>query len=252
MSKRGGHQKGPPFIQIFRWVTASAAWQVLKPTERVLYLELRSRFNGHNNGSIGLGCREAAEAMNVGRDTANQAFGRLIDLGFIVPVVVGHLNGGKSNGRRATEWLLTELPDDRTGHKPSKAFMAWRPGGHVAERKKARPISGRLSPISRTQTANRIDEMTLRPASRTQKPQFRQSASAPKDTSISTISDVSPEAARVVAEVAPGQPGRVRRSGELAAGSFPNAVSRSSEPVHVTEALMRSLASIAERGVING
>lgn len=251
MSKRGGNKKGPPFIQIFRWVTASAAWQVLKPTERVLYLELRSRFNGHNNGSIGLGCREAAEAMNVGRDTANQAFGRLIELGFIVPVVVGHLNGGKSNGRRATEWLLTELPDDRTGHKPIKAFMSWRMDGHAVERKKARPISGRLSPVSRTQTANRIDEMTLRPTSRTQKALIRESASDPKDTSISTISDV-PEVARIGAEVAPGQPGRVRRSDELAVGSFSNAASRSNGTVHITEALMRSLASMSEKGVVNG
>lgn len=247
MSKRG-KVKGPPFIQLFRWVTSCAAWKALTPAERVLYLELRSRYNGHNNGSIGLGCREAADAMNVGRDTANRAFGRLADLGFIEPTTLGQF---RTNGRRATEWLLTELPDDRTGHKPIKTFMSWRAEAAVT-RKKASPISRHVSPISRTQTVDRIDKMTLRPTARTQASHITQFASDPKDTSRSTITTAPQTAAKGVAEEAPVHTGRAHRSDELAVGLIQEVPNRSPGPIHVSDALRQSLAAINGKEAAHG
>jgi len=235
MSRRN-KKNGPPFVQLFRWVTSSAAWKALSPTERALYLELRARFNGHNNGMIGLGCREAAESINVGRDTAHRAFGRLADLGFIEPTTLGRFS---TTGRKATEWLLTEVPDDRTGHKASKAFMSWR--GEGAPKKKASPISSHVSPTSRTLTAERIDEITLRPTSRTVTRGTGKLASDLKDTSKSTTTGVTLNAAPL-AEEAPVHAGRAHRS-EQAGGNPPEASPRSTGPIHVSDALIAAMIS---------
>jgi len=236
---------GPPFVQLFRWVTSSAAWKALNPPERALYLELRARFNGHNNGTIGLGCREAAESLNVGRDTAHRAFGRLAEMGFIEPTTVGRFSAG---GRKATEWLLTELPDDRTGHKASKAFMSWVGEGVVKE--KARPISSHVSPISRTLTARRIDEMTLRPTSRTQNAGRQKLASDLKDTSRSTTSWVTHSAAPL-AEEAPVHTGRAHRSEQAGGAIDVRTSSRSEGPVHVSDALIAALTA-GRKESVNG
>jgi len=45
----------------------TVAWQALTPNERCIYLEIKKRFNGSNNGEIGLGVREAADAIQVER-----------------------------------------------------------------------------------------------------------------------------------------------------------------------------------------
>ncbi len=178
MTKR--RTKSPPFIMLPKWVTLTAAWRHLDPPAVALYLVLRSRFNGHNNGTIGLGCREAASLTNVGPDTANRAFRKLTEMGFIEAATKG---GFSQNGRRATEWLLTELPDDRTGHKATKAFASW-----VPENSKASPISRTHSPSHRTQTAKSAIVTPLRPTSRTETPNSPDLASDLKDTSRATTS----------------------------------------------------------------
>ena len=102
MSRRNFRTKSPPFVMLPRWVTHTVAWRHLDPSSRALYLELRERFNGHNNGTIGFGCREAARAIDVGHDTANRALRKLTEYGFIEAVSKGEFS---QNGRRATEWL---------------------------------------------------------------------------------------------------------------------------------------------------
>ena len=180
LSKRSQRTKSPPFIMLPKWVTHTVAWRHLDPPAVALYLVLRERFNGHNNGTIGLGCREAAALTNVGPDTANRAFRKLTDVGFIEATTKG---GFSQNGRRATEWLLTELPDDRTGHKATKAFASWAP-----ENSKASPTSRTLSPSHRTLTEKSTTVTPLRPTSRTETPKSTGLASDLKDTSRSTIS----------------------------------------------------------------
>lgn len=178
MSKRSRRQKSPPFVMLPRWVVRSPAWRSLGPVERAVYLELRDRFNGHNNGSIGLGCREAAEAVNVGRNVANRALKVLEQVGLIEAATKGAF---RQNGRRATDWLLTELPDDRTGHAALKTFMARR------DQKKLSPTSGTVGPTSGTQTGNGSRISALRPTSGTETRNDANLASLPRDTSRSTI-----------------------------------------------------------------
>jgi hypothetical protein len=180
MSRRNLRTKSPPFVMLPRWVTHTAAWRHLDPPSRALYLELRERYNGHNNGTIGLGCREAAAAINVGPDTANRALRKLTEYGFIQAVTKG---GFSQNGRRATEWLLAELPDDRTGHKPTKTFTSWKPVNL-----KASPTSRTHSPPHRTLTEKLASGTPLRPTPRTQNGVLTELASDLKDTSRSTTS----------------------------------------------------------------
>lgn len=125
--KRRGYEnkKGvptPKFIMLRFDFVDSAAWQELDPVARVLYLELKRRFNGSNNGSIGLGCREAAAALHVGVNTVSLAFKRLRQHDLVEPMAPALLT---TQGRRATEWLLTECPDDVNGTPASNAFKRW-------------------------------------------------------------------------------------------------------------------------------
>src|SRR5690554_5551208 len=79
----GAKDKGPKFVKLDHWLLRTAAWRDLDPVARALYIELRQRFNGMNNGEIGLGAREACEALHVGRSTVQRAFEDLLDHGFI-------------------------------------------------------------------------------------------------------------------------------------------------------------------------
>lgn len=125
MTSRRKHGKsGPRRIQVYYWVMNTAAWQALTPIERCIYLEVKKRFNGVNNGEIGLGAREAGNAINVGRSTANRALKRLVALGFIE---AAKLSGFNRKDRVATEWLLTEYKNDITGELAKKTFVNWRP-----------------------------------------------------------------------------------------------------------------------------
>ncbi|WP_299661696.1 hypothetical protein [uncultured Ruegeria sp.] len=63
VNKRGG----PRHVQLMEWLQASQAWATLKPGPRALYVELKRRFNGGNNGEIFLSHRAAAKALNVDR-----------------------------------------------------------------------------------------------------------------------------------------------------------------------------------------
>src|SRR5215218_201891 len=94
---------------------------------RALYIELARRYRGpnSNNGKIPYSVREAASALRIGRSTACRCFDLLEKTGFIK---VSKQSGFNMKGRVATEWLLTEFPDDtKTGVMASKDYMKWTP-----------------------------------------------------------------------------------------------------------------------------
>ena len=109
------------FIQLEHWVYDSPAWQSLKPGPRALHVEMKRRFNGHNNGEIFLSQRDAAKALNIGRDTAEIYRKELVEKGFIVRTV-GHYLGPVGIGQ-AAKWALTELP--LGGNPATKEFLKW-------------------------------------------------------------------------------------------------------------------------------
>ena len=117
--KRKGKKK---FIMIESYVKRSGAWRALTPVERATYLEVKWRYDGLNNGRIGLGCRELADEIGMGRDTASRALDGLVDKGFIKKAKPSAFN---VKNRAATEWRLTEYRCDVTGDLPTKEFMRW-------------------------------------------------------------------------------------------------------------------------------
>jgi len=110
------------FIQFDHWVYDSAAWQALKPGPRALYLEMKRRYNGFNNGEIFLSQRDAAKALNVGRDTVEAYRRELVAKGFIVQTKGHHL--GAAGIGQAARWALTEYSVGIA--KPTFAFKAWK------------------------------------------------------------------------------------------------------------------------------
>ncbi|OWU83388.1 hypothetical protein ATO6_18165 [Oceanicola sp. 22II-s10i] len=118
------HKRGAGrHVQLPEWLQASEAWATMKPGPRALYIELKRRFNGTNNGQIILSHRDAAQALAVHRNTVGPWFDELQQRGFIRMTQAPHL--GPAGIGKASIWALEELPT-QAGHLPSKAFMSWR------------------------------------------------------------------------------------------------------------------------------
>ena len=122
------------FVQLSEWVQATEAWATLKPGPRALYVELKRRFNGHNNGQILLSHRDAAKALNVHRNTVGGWFDELEARGFIF-ATRGHCLGPSGIGE-TTHWALGEEPT--ADMQPArKAFVRW--GSEKKPRTENRP-----------------------------------------------------------------------------------------------------------------
>lgn len=119
------HRKkgGARFVQLPEWVQVSEAWATMPPGPRALYIELKRRFNGANNGEIYFSHRDAASALNAHRNTVGGWFDVLEERGFIFLATGPHL--GPAGIGKASKWRLEELatPD---GKPATKSFMQWR------------------------------------------------------------------------------------------------------------------------------
>ena len=163
LHKRRRRSSGPPFVQLYRFIKRSQAWHDLSLPARCALIELLGRYNGINNGMIGLGCRELSQALKCSRDTANRALTELDNAGLARP-----LTAGVWRGRRATEWRLTFYRCDKTGDLPNKSW----PARSQSDEKdaKVRPEGRKpvLSPTTRTRTPkNPINGKALSPTTGT-------------------------------------------------------------------------------------
>lgn len=131
------------FIQVFEWVLKTEAWKALDVYERALYIEMKMRFNGSNNGDISMSHREAARILNCSNKPIAAAFAGLQDKGFIRAVQKGSFDwksraDGTTAGR-ATRWRLTELPADvpfKCLSGPTQEFKNWRPEKQPEEKQR--------------------------------------------------------------------------------------------------------------------
>jgi hypothetical protein len=64
-NKRGAGR----FVQLPEWIMVTEAWATLPVGPRALYVELKRRYNGANNGDILLSHRDAAISLHVHRNT---------------------------------------------------------------------------------------------------------------------------------------------------------------------------------------
>lgn len=119
--KKRGVEK---FVQLYEWFQKTEAWATLTPGPRVLYIELKRRYNGSNNGRIMLSHRDAAKLLNVHRNTVGKWLVQLEERGFIKKTQSHYL--GPSGVGQTSHWLLTELPSDDMKSARS-TFASWRP-----------------------------------------------------------------------------------------------------------------------------
>lgn len=119
--KRGKRGAGR-FVQLPEWLQASEAWATMKPGPRALYVELKRRYNGFNNGEIFLSHRDAAKALSVHRNTVGGWFDELERRGLIRQTTGPHL--GPAGIGLASKWALEEEPTP-DGRPAGKAFMRW-------------------------------------------------------------------------------------------------------------------------------
>jgi len=71
------------FLMIKGWEQTSPAFKALLPNDVRVYIELRRRYNGRNNGKISLSAREAGELLHKSHTTGARALIRLRAYGFI-------------------------------------------------------------------------------------------------------------------------------------------------------------------------
>ena len=126
-SQRRRTKGGPAFVQLYRFIKRSQAWHDLSLPARCALLELLDRYNGINNGMIGLGVRELASALRCSRGGAAKALRELDDAGLARPITGGHWKG-----KRATEWRLTFYVCHKTGELPIRSWPARQVSTHEA------------------------------------------------------------------------------------------------------------------------
>jgi len=120
--KTSGRPIGEPFFPVVHSLFESDKYRALPPLAVLILHLLMYRHDARkNNGTISLGCREAADWYQVSPATAWRAFQRLQGDGFITEIHKGHLVPVASRNI-ATTWRLNVRPfaprggSSRKGH----------------------------------------------------------------------------------------------------------------------------------------
>lgn len=98
----------------------SPAWRSLSGPAAKVWVELRSRFNGRNNGRLHLSLEEGAHLLGLGKTTVHRALKELEEKGFIRKT-----RQGQFYGRLASEYALTSERID--GHNATCDWKRWSP-----------------------------------------------------------------------------------------------------------------------------
>ena len=114
-SKGDGQYWSVPYAML-----QSPAWRSLGGSAVKVYLELRTRFNGRNNGQLSLSMDEAARLVRISKSSVKRALGELMAKGFIVET-----RKGQWYGRLATLYALTDR--SLNGQRPTDAWKQWEP-----------------------------------------------------------------------------------------------------------------------------
>lgn len=123
-NNKGRSKSGPPFIMLRYDIVDSSAWLNLTPAERSVLIQIARRYNGSNNGFLGASVRELALECKIAKGTVTSAVNKLTEIGFIDIVVKGAFSWKIG---KASEYRLTWLKCDRTGHLPTNDFKKYTP-----------------------------------------------------------------------------------------------------------------------------
>ena len=139
MSKRGrrkpnktGRNEEVQFWNVPYSLAKSDAFRQLPGPALKILVELRTRFNGYNNGKITLSMDEAARLLGMSKSTVVKALADLQAMGFIKIRVKGQWYG-----RKASQWTLTMCPLD--GQPATNEWKNWKALHELKEAKKTIP-----------------------------------------------------------------------------------------------------------------
>jgi hypothetical protein len=121
-------RSGQPFVQLHTFMLKTRAWRSLSCTARAAYVHLASRYNGSNNGELGLGCRTLGDELGCSRATASRALLELEDAGFIDTMKIGSF---ARRNRKASEYRLTMFACNVTNTSATKRFLDWVPAASI-------------------------------------------------------------------------------------------------------------------------
>jgi hypothetical protein len=108
------------YLALPHHVLRSPGYLGLAPPARAVLIEIGGRFNGSNNGRIGISVRELAERCNISKDTAARGIQDLEDVGLIETVTKGAF---RTSNRKASEYRLCWKKCDVTGTLPTSEYM---------------------------------------------------------------------------------------------------------------------------------
>jgi hypothetical protein len=113
-----GRSEGEQYVNLPYAMLLSRAWLSLSGSAARLWLLLRTRFNGGNNGKLTLSLEEAANLLHMSKATVFAAFAELEEKGFVVCA-----KRGQWYGRLASEWAVGDKGVN--GAMPTYAWRQW-------------------------------------------------------------------------------------------------------------------------------
>ena len=119
-AKKGIIESTERFVKLTYPLIESEAWRWLRPISKAVYIELRRRYNGLNNGKISLSLSDAAHILKASKSTISTALNQLEAHGFIKLIKKGYFTG-----RMASEYALTDEQLD--GYPPTREWRRWQP-----------------------------------------------------------------------------------------------------------------------------
>jgi hypothetical protein len=120
-ANNGRCNKKDRYIALPHYIMDTFAWHRLSVTARAAWLEFARAHNGGNNGKIAMPSRTLGKRLGVSKTTAERAIKELLTFGFLKMTKASTF----IIKRRAAEYLLTHIPDDRTDPKglPFRTFQ---------------------------------------------------------------------------------------------------------------------------------
>ena len=120
LAKKGIIESTERFVKLTYPLIESEAWRWLRPISKAVYIELKRRYNGLNNGKISLSLSEAAHIIKASKSSISRALKQLETHGFIKLIKKGYFTG-----RMASEYALTDEQLD--GYPPTREWRRWQP-----------------------------------------------------------------------------------------------------------------------------
>ena len=123
LAKKGVIESTERIVKLTYPLLESEAWRWLRPISQSVYIELRRRFNGSNNGRISLSLAEAAQILKASKSSISTALKQLETHGFIKLIKKGYFTGRMASEYALTDEQLDGYPPTRSGSNGSPTSL---------------------------------------------------------------------------------------------------------------------------------